>query len=209
MIQATPQLRALRLRHLSLGIDWSLVIGHWVLSAGYSILAGVLLFAGTTLAASGYDWKEGKGYRSAELTLPKAGHAGFQSLTAEQTGITFTNFLAAERHLTNQILLNGSGVACGDVDVDGWCDVYFCGLDGPNKLYRNLGNWKFEDITEAAGVACPNLDATGAALADIDGDGDLDLIVNSLDGGTHVFLNDGKGRFTESAKVLNPNRAGN
>jgi len=197
MIKATRQLRALELRHLSL------VIGRWSLR----ILAGIFLVTSATFASS-YDWKDGKGYRSAELTLPKAGHAGFQMLPPEQTGITFTNFLAAERHLTNQILLNGSGVACGDVDGDGWCDVYFCGLDGPNKLYRNLGNWKFEDITESAGVACPNLDATGAVLADIDGDGDLDLLVNSVGGGTHVFLNDGKGHFTESATPLNPRRAG-
>src|SRR6185369_5180471 len=203
MIKATRQLRPLELRHLSLVIHWTLVIGHWSLR----ILAVIFLVTSAALA-SGYDWKEGKGYRSAEFTLPKAGHAGFQMLPPEQTGITFTNFLASERHLTNQILLNGSGVACGDVDGDGWCDVYFCGLDGPNKLYRNLGNWKFEDITESAGVACPNLDATGAVLADIDGDGDLDLLVNSVGGGTHVFLNDGKGHFTESATPLNPRRAG-
>src|SRR5580765_2363242 len=153
------------------------------------------------LAAANYDWKEGNGCRFAELPVPRAGKTGFQLLPAETTGITFTNWLAQDRHLTNQILLNGSGVACGDVDGDGWCDVYFCGLDGPNTLYRNLGGWKFEDVTEAAGVACPNLDATGAVVADIDGDGDLDLLVNSLGGGTHVFLNDGKGHFTESAQV--------
>jgi len=57
-------------------------------------------------------------------------------------------------------------------------------------------------------VACPNLDATGAAFADLDGDGDLDLIVNSVGGGTRVFLNDGKGHFTESPLRLNPGRGG-
>jgi len=155
-----------------------------------------------------YDWQVGEGCRFAELPVPNAGKTGFELLPPQTTGITFTNWLTQERHLTNQILLNGSGVACGDVDGDGWCDVYFCGLDGPNRLYRNLGGWKFEDITESAGVACPNLDATGAVFADIDGDGDLDLIVNSMGGGTRVFLNDGKGHFTESANILNPNRAG-
>src|SRR5207245_2652975 len=60
------------------------------------------------------------------------------------------------------------------------------------------------------GVACLNLDCTGAAFADIDGDGDLDLIVNSVGGGTHVFLNDGKGHFTEVVQTspLNPGKAG-
>src|SRR5260370_30303102 len=108
------------------------------------------------------------------------------------------------------MLLNGSGVAAGDVDGDGLCDLYFCGLDGPNVLYRNLGNWKFQDVTAAAGLACPDLDATGAVFADIDGDGDLDLIVNSLGGGTHSFINDGQGHFTRQTNTppLNYGKAG-
>src|SRR5213078_3935216 len=93
----------------------------------------------------------------------------------------------------------GSGVALGDVDGDGWCDIYFARLDGPNVLYRNLGNWKFEDITAAAGVGCPEQYSTGVAFADVDGDGDLDLLVNSIGGGTRLFLNDGKGRFQLAA----------
>jgi len=122
--------------------------------------------------------------------------------------VRFTNTLSEQRALSSQILPSGSGVAAGDVDGDGRCDLYFCGLKSGNRLYRNLGNWKFEDITERAGVACTNLDATGAALADMNGDGALDLIVNSLGGGTHIFLNDGKGRFTESKQVLNQGLGG-
>jgi len=95
--------------------------------------------------------------------------------------------------------LNGSGVALGDADGDGLCDVYLCRLDGNNnKLFRNLGNWKFEDITDSAGVGCGGQNSTGAVFADIDGDGDLDLLVNSMGGGTRVFVNDGKGHFKET-----------
>src|SRR5439155_11884710 len=63
--------------------------------------------------------------------------------------------------------------------------------------FRNLGDWKFEDITAGAGVACEGQASTGAVFADVDGDGDLDLLVNSVGGGTRCFLNDGKGRFSE------------
>jgi hypothetical protein len=115
------------------------------------------------------------------------------------TGILFTNTLAPERALTNQILLNGSGVAAGDIDGDGWCDLYFCALDGANRLFRNLGGWRFEDITAQAGVGCEGLDSTGTAFADLDGDGDLDLLVNTIRHGTRLFFNDGAGRFTPGA----------
>src|SRR5438128_8736483 len=158
-------------------------------------VGGLLLFADS--------WQPGAGVRSAALRVPSTGKPGFVQLSPTVAGIFFTNHLAAGRYLTNQIYLNGSGVAAGDVDGDGLVDLYFCGLDNDNVLYRNLGHWKFEDITAKAGVACPGLDATGAAFADIDGDGDLDLIVNTIGGGTRVFLNDGKAGVKETSAGLN------
>src|SRR6266404_9126224 len=155
-----------------------------------------------------YQWENGPGFRRAKLQPVGAGKDGFTLLPGEQTGVLFTNFLSEQRALASQILPSGSGVAAGDVDGDGWCDLYFCGLKSGNHLFRNLGSWKFEDITQQAGVGCTNLDATGAALVDIDGDGDLDLIVNSLGGGTHIFLNDGKGHFNEAKEVLNQGLGG-
>ena len=139
------------------------------LSAG-----GSLVHSHAHAAAEHLDWQRGSGFRSAPVNFSVSNKAGFTLFTPSQTGITFTNSLPEQRHLTNQILLNGSGVAAGDVDGDGWCDLYFCRMDGRNALYRNLGNWKFEDVTESAGVACANISATGCALVDLDGDGDLD-----------------------------------
>src|SRR5687767_4459131 len=145
------------------------------------------------------EWQAGQGFRSAALSIPGAGKTGFTLLSSATTGIIFSNQLSDAAAAANRILENGSGVALGDVDGDGWCDIYFCRLGGPNALYRNLGNWSFQDMAARAGVACSNQNSTGAAFADVDGDGDLDLLVNAIGGGTRLFFNDGKGRFTESS----------
>lgn len=143
------------------------------------------------------DWIQGSGFRSRELTLPASGKTGFIKLESDKTDIHFTNFLSDDRSVLNRNLLSGSGVAAGDVDGDGLSDLYFCGLDGSNALLKNLGGWRFQDITASSGVTCSGQDSTGATFADVDGDGDLDLVVNSLGNGTRLFLNDGKGHFTE------------
>lgn len=126
------------------------------------------------------------------------GTIGFARLEPAITGVDFTNRLSAERAAQNQNLLNGSGVAAGDFDGDGRCDLYFCAIAGTNRLYRNLGDWKFADVTASAGVGCGSWPSTGAAFADTDGDGDLDLLVSSLGNGVHGFRNLGNGRFQET-----------
>ncbi|HZR16932.1 MAG TPA: VCBS repeat-containing protein [Verrucomicrobiae bacterium] len=175
-----------------------LILGRIVFFLFFAIGLGL-----PRLGSAADSMESGPGYRRLKLEPVGAGKDGFTLLQPDQTGVRFTNVLSRERALASQILPNGSGVAAGDVDGDGRCDLFFCGLKCGCKLYRNRGNWRFEDITDQAGVGLTNLDATGAALVDIDGDGDLDLIVNSLGGGTHVLLNDGRGHFTDSAQVLN------
>ena len=155
----------------------------------------LLVFLGGSPALSGAG--SGSGVEIVRLSPPTSRSAGFTPLDGIRTGVAFTNRVAESRSLTNHILLNGSGVAAGDVDGDGRCDLYFCAIDGPNGLYRNLGDWNFEEIAAKAGVDCPSLDATGAVLADLDGDGDLDLLVAAIRAGVSCFRNDGTGRFTE------------
>src|SRR5579872_3580788 len=88
--------------------------------------------------------QEPPSYRAIPLAVPANGKTGFTLLPASETGITFSNRLALRRGLVNQNLMNGSGVAAGDIDGDGLVDLYFCGLDVENRLYRNKGGWKFE-----------------------------------------------------------------
>ena len=162
------------------------------------------------IPATALDWHGTPEVKWAEINLSSSQKAGFTQLKPASTGVSFSNVLSPSRYLTNQIYLNGSGVALGDVDGDGWCDIFFAGLGGRSTFYRNLGNWKFKESTLQAGLSQPDLDATGAVFADIDGDGDLDLIVNSIAQGTLVLLNDGKGRFKKSPirPVLNEQKGG-
>ena len=151
----------------------------------------------SSLAPAQRDWEVRPGYRFTRLPVPSSGRPGFTRLPPSATGIAFTNVLADQRSLTNHILLNGSGVALGDVDGDGRVDLYFAALDEENRLFRNLGNGRFTNVTATAGVACPGVDATGVALVDVDGDGDLDLLVNAIGHGTRCFVNEGQGRFQD------------
>src|SRR5262245_42134718 len=147
-------------------------------------------------AGEASTWQAGEGYRRAALAVPSSGKTGFTVQPAVQIGIRWTNRLPVERVMERQNLMNGAGVAAGDFDGDGLCDLYFCNKEGPNALYHNLGNWRFEDVTAVAGVACTNQSSTGAVFADLNGDGKLDLLVNSFTGPNACFLNLGNGRFT-------------
>lgn len=141
-------------------------------------------------------WHEQDGYRWSALNFKGKG-TGFHLLNPKETGINFSNSLTEEQIKYNQVLLNGSGVAVGDIDGDGMADIYFCRLNGSNVLYKNLGGMRFKDITQQSGVECPDQFSTGAALADIDGDGDLDLLVTSIGSPVKCFLNNGEGNFVD------------
>ncbi len=141
-------------------------------------------------------WKHEEAYRYSKLDVSTTKSHGFKRLTSKTTGITFTNRLGEIKAAKNQIRLNGSGVTLGDYNGDDRCDIYLCRLEGPNTLYRNSGNWEFQNVTRKAGVGFAGHYSTGAVFADVNGDEALDLLVNTLGQGTSLFMNNGKGEFS-------------
>ena len=100
---------------------------------------------------------------------------------------------------------NGAGVAVGDINNDDLVDVFFTSNQGENKLYLNKGNFVFEDITKKAGVAGNSDWNTGTVMADVNGDGFLDIYVcavvgiQGLKGANELYINNGNSTFTEKA----------
>src|SRR6266446_8958989 len=162
-----------------------------------SFLFLLLLGPGGAMHGSDMGWNIAPGCRWRELTVGPNGKTGFTLLPPEQTGITFTNLLDERTGAANRVLQDGSGVAVGDYDNDGLPDIYFCSLDGRNALYKNLGDWKFKDVTTESGIVCTNEFCRGAVFADLNGDGSLDLLVATTGNGVLCFLNDGHGKFSD------------
>lgn len=132
----------------------------------------------------------------------------FDKLPMDSTGVNFVNQLTFDQEFniyTYRNFYNGGGVGLGDINNDGLIDIYLTGNQSPNKLYLNKGNFKFEDITDKAGVAGVKAWSTGVALADVNGDGWLDIYVCNSgdikgdDKENELFINNGDQTFTERA----------
>jgi hypothetical protein len=133
----------------------------------------------------------------------------FQKISSDSSGLTFTNKLTFDQTFniyTYRNFYNGGGVGLGDINNDGLIDIYLTANQGPNKLYLNNGNFHFIDITETAGVAGTKAWATGVSMADVNGDGWLDIYVansGDIEGDNkenELFINNGDLTFTERAK---------
>jgi len=132
----------------------------------------------------------------------------FTSLSHRRTGIDFKNLVKDSEEfnvLDYAYFYNGGGVAVGDLNHDGLPEIFFGGNLSGNKLYLNKGNLRFEDITDIAGVNCGDRWNTGVTMADINGDGFLDIYVCNAASDSpdkrrnQLFINDGNLTFTECA----------
>ncbi len=139
----------------------------------------------------------------------------FEIVDAKITNVHFQNILKPTNELNILDYLyyyNGAGVAVGDINNDNLVDVFFTSNQGKNKLYLNKGNFVFEDITNKAGVAGNSDWNTGTVMADVNGDGLLDIYVcavvgiNGLKGANELYINNGPSAdsgqitFTEQAE---------
>jgi hypothetical protein len=137
------------------------------------------------------------------LNTPGPG-SSFQRVAPAHSGVQVTTAIdVAERrkHLYTSGLACG-GLAAGDVDGNGLPDLFFCGTSGPNRLFVNLGGFKFEETNVSLLRKFGHDWASGASMVDIENDGDLDIYICNYDAPNQCLLNDGAGNFLESAKAL-------
>ncbi len=137
---------------------------------------------------------------AARSTMSAAGTM-FHRLTADQTGVDFVHRWAFpdDAYDVETQPTNFSGAACiADYDGDGRPDIFLTRPVGGNRLYRNLGNWRFEDVTKHAGLA-PIEWSMCASFGDVDNDGDPDLYVCVYDRPNRLYINQGDGTFVERA----------
>ncbi len=133
----------------------------------------------------------------------------FRNLPASETNIDFRNELVFKQEFNiyrYRNFYNGGGVALGDINNDGLLDIFFTSNMGGNKLYLNNGDMKFEDITAKAAVAGERAWSTGVSIADVNGDGLVDIyvcnsgIVEGDDRKNELYINNGDLTFTEMAE---------
>jgi len=132
----------------------------------------------------------------------------FTVLGSNSTGINFRNDIHEDGNLfyyKYEYLYNGGGVSIGDINNDGLADIYFSSTLGGNKLYLNLGNLQFKDITDQAGVGAGTGMKTGINMIDINNDGWLDIFVSksgpyeAKEREKILYINNGNLTFTNKA----------
>ena len=176
-----------------------------------SLLGGL---APAAAGASPQAGAPGSGGSIAEQPLaPRRGRLGptmFKLLSPQETGVVTENpyddprmWGALNYEIENGEL--GTGIAIGDYDGDGRPDIFVVSKTRSCRLFRNLGNWRFEDVTERAGVGDKGKAAgiwkQGATFVDVDNNGLLDIYVCRYGAPNLLYINQGDGTFKEEAQA--------
>mgnify|MGYP002655218637 FL=1 len=129
----------------------------------------------------------------------------------DNSGIAFTNTVVDDKDANifkYRNFYNGAGVGIGDINNDGLADVFFTANQGPNKLFLNKGDFKFEDISDKAGFGPKKQWSTGVTMVDINNDGWLDIYVsnagNMMDAPlrkNQLFINNHNLTFTDLSLI--------
>jgi enediyne biosynthesis protein E4 len=161
-------------------------------------LLGLVLFLGNG-CDSGDD----------DISGPKLSRDALAFKKKANTGVDFVNHVSESEKLHHFIwdaIYNGGGVAVGDLNNDGLKDLYFCANYADDKIYLNRGNFKFEDVTAAAGLPKYTSVSSGVVMVDINQDGFLDIYISKFgyspkpeDKNNELYINNGDMTFTESA----------
>ena len=171
----------------------------------------ILLFVSVSILLVSCDEKE------ATSSEPTEENTLFTLLPSDSTGIEFLNAVQNQKKFNifkYRNFYNGGGVAIGDINDDGLPDIYLTGNMVTNRLYLNKGDFKFEDISEKAGIKGNKPWSTGVVMADINNDGLLDIYVSNagnLEGNNHdndLYINNGNLTFTEKAAEFNLAKTG-
>lgn len=142
------------------------------------------------------------------FTSDKSNQTLFELLPPGQTGIDFINLVEEKpgnNILESEFFYNGGGVAVGDINKNGYPDIYFTANQGPNALYINEGDYSFRNIAKSAGVEDAEGWSTGTAMVDINGNGLLDIYVckagnlEENERRNKLYINNGDLTFTERA----------
>jgi enediyne biosynthesis protein E4 len=135
----------------------------------------------------------------------------FNVMNMASTGVDFTNVVPDQSADSMNIIqylyyYNGGGVAAGDFNNDGLCDLFFTANLTTNRLYLNRGQWRFDDVTAAAGVGgTTGTWNTGVSVADVNADGWLDIYVCRVglykrwQGRNQLWINQRDGTFRDEA----------
>ncbi len=172
----------------------------------FTLAIGVAALPTQTCAQSAPQSTADVASRPFAAAAPRGDGPLFESLTPGETGVDFQMRLPDPRlHIREFTLLSVFGGVCsGDYDGDGLVDFYVTSPVGGNRLYKNLGDFRFRDVTVETGVQDAAMQSSGATFVDVDGDGDLDIYACAYGGRNRLFVNQGPGpqgvRFVEQAR---------